>query len=510
LFHNFYGQTGVLLSLQAFTFRLMNYFRIPPSFIALFLCAVALYTASSCKKESFLTEGGAISFSADTLLFDTVFTAQGSATRSIRILNKEKQKIKISSIRLGKGDDSPYRLNVNGVPGKEIRDMELAGNDSMYVFAAVTIDPTEEDSPFLVEDNLIVTVNGNDFSIPVIGYGQNAHYVVGDTVLTTQTWLTDKPYVLLHNVFVDSANTLTIPAGARIYMHADARLFVLGTLKINGTKADSVVFQGDRIDRRIYVGEYKDVPGEWGGIYFDRLSRNNEINYAVLKNGGLPTIINGQSTLGAIIQVNEDAIRDGTPVLKITNSVIKNSAQYGLLAFNASILAENCLIADCQYENLALVQGGDYKIYDCTVATYGTISYFNRARGHITAVIQNYYPISQTAYVGAALNADIKNTILYGIAEDEVFFDQKPDFTAAVNLQNCIIKAKEAIPAFVVQADNLLNQDPVFRNTSESDYHLGEGSSAIGKGVSAGTIPTDLDGVFRASPPSIGCYEYQP
>ena len=488
----------------------MKYFKIPAGLILLALSIAILNTATSCRKEKFLTEGGSVAFSADTLLFDTVFTAQGSATRSIRIYNKEKQKIKISSIRLRKGEGSAYRLNVNGVPGKEINDMELAGNDSMYVFAAVTIDPTDENTPFVVEDDLIVTVNGNDFSIPMIGYGQNAHYIKGDTVLTTQTWLTDKPYILLHNVFVDEANTLTIPAGVRVYMHADARLFVLGTLKINGTRSDSVIFQGDRIDRDIYVGEYKDVPGEWGGIYFDRASRNNEINYAVFKNGGLPTILGGQATLGAIIQVNEDPIKDGTPVLKITNSVIKNSAQYGLLAFNSSVLAENCLIADCQYENLALVQGGDYKIYDCTIATYGSISYFNRARGHITAVIQNYFPTSQTTYDGGALNADIKNTILYGIAEDEVYFDQKADFPAVVNLQNCILKSKQPVAAFVSQVDNLINQDPFFRNTAESDYHLGEGSSAIGRGISAGSISTDLDGVMRSSPPSIGCYEYQP
>jgi len=488
----------------------MKYFKIPVCLILLALSIIILNTATSCKKEKFLTEGGAVAFSVDTLLFDTVFTAQGSSTRSVRIYNKEKQKIKISSIRLGKGTSSPYRLNVNGEPGKEIKDMELAGNDSMYVFAAVTIDPTDENSPFIVEDDLIVTVNGNDFRIPVIGYGQNAHYIRGDTVLTTQTWLTDKPYILMRNVFVDRGNTLTIPAGARIYMHADARIFVLGTLKINGTQADSVIFQGDRIDRDIYVGEYKDVPGEWGGLYFDSSSRNNEINYAVFKNGGLPTSLGGQSTLGAIIQLNEDPVKDGTPVLKITNSVIKNSAQYGLIAFNSSILAENCLIADCQYENLALVQGGDYKIYDCTIATYGTISYFNRARGHITAVIQNYFPTSQTTYIGGALNAEIKNTILYGISEDEVYFDQKADFPATVSLQNCLLKSKEPVAAFVSQTDNLINQDPIFKNTSESDYHLGEGSSATGRGISAGSIATDLDGMPRSFPPSIGCYEYRP
>ena len=49
-------------------------------------------------------------------------------------------------------------------------------------------------------------------------------------------------------------------------MHANSNLYVLGTLKINGTKTDSVIFQGDRFDRA-YFG-YEGYPGEWGGIFF--------------------------------------------------------------------------------------------------------------------------------------------------------------------------------------------------------------------------------------------------
>src|SRR5690349_14934908 len=96
--------------------------------------------SSSCKKEKILTSGGQVSFSLDTLVFDTVFTAQGSATRSVKIYNKQKEQINISSIRLKKGDKSAYRLNVNGTPGTEIKDIDVAGNDSVWVFAAVTID----------------------------------------------------------------------------------------------------------------------------------------------------------------------------------------------------------------------------------------------------------------------------------------------------------------------------------------------------------------------------------
>jgi len=480
------------------------------TFGSIILLFALIQFSTSCKKERLLTEGGTLLFSADTLMFDTVFTQQGSATRSIKIFNNEKQPVKISSIRLEKGSTSPFRLNVNGTPGKEIRDIDLAAEDSMYVFAAVTIDPTDENNPFLVEDRLLVSLNGKDFSIPVIAFGQNVHYIV-DSVLQTQTWINDKPYVIINSALVDEQATLTIPAGVRVYMHANSRLFVMGTLKINGTKTDSVIFQGDRIDRNVYVGEYADVPGEWGGLYFFQQSHNNEINYAVFKNGGLPTVISGQQTLGAMIQLDPDTIRNGTPKLKLTNSIIKNSVQYGIIAFNSSLYADNCLIVDCQFENLALVQGGDYTLNNSTIATYGAIPYFARVSGHITAVVLNYFYINQDQYISNPLQFSLTNSIISGASnEDEFFTDQKTDHPASVSLNHALIKATATQPGFVSINNCIFNQDPAFRGVDSSDYHLNAGSPAISNGITTGLFSTDLDGVPRSNPPDIGCYQYLP
>ncbi len=474
---------------------------------ALLSCATVL---SSCKKDKFQTIGGTVSFSADTLMFDTVFTQQGSATRSILIYNNEKQKIKLSSVRLAHGDSSFFRLNINGEPGNEIKDIDIAPGDSIHVFAAVTIDPTQENNPFLVEDNLIATLNNQEFSVPVVAFGQNVHYVV-DSVLQTQTWTNDKPYVIVNNALVDSSATLQIEKGARVYMHANSRLYVLGSLKANGTKEDSIIFQGDRIDRKVFVGSYKDIPGEWGGLYFFSSSHDNEINYAIIKNGGLSTKLGQQSTIGATIQLDPDINPGGNPKLRLTNSVIKNSYQYGIIAFNSSLVMDNCLLVDCQHENLLLLQGGNYEITNSTIATYGAFSFFSRATGHVAAIIQNYYSISQTEYIGATLNLNMRNTIVSGSNNDgELYFDKKEDYAANVNLDHCLFSPVEGVPAFVNNQNNILNQNPLFRKVEEGDYHLASGSPAIGNGILIGTQTTDLDGVSRSNPPSIGCYEFIP
>lgn len=466
--------------------------------LILFLCA--------CKKQTWLNSGGKVTFSVDTLMFDTVFTAQGSATRSIKIFNPQKQSIHVSSIRFEKGNTSPFRLNVNGFSGKEVNQVDIAGKDSLWVFAAVTINPDSANQPFLVEDNLLVTLNSQTFSIPVIAYGQNAYYIV-DSVLQTQTWGNDKPYVIIHNALVDNNATLTIKPGARVYMHQDSRLFVMGTLNIDGQKEDSVIFQGDRIDRDIYVGNYDDIPGEWGGLYFFPQSHNNVINYAIFKNGGASTQLSGQTVLGATIQINQDSLQNGQPVLTITNSIIHHSQGYGIVAFNSSLYAANCLIAACGAENIMLLQGGNYKVYDCTIATYGS-TYITHNK-YTSMGVSNYFPITDNSYIGADLTADIQGCIIYGSLDDELIIDKKDDFAANVTVSHCLIKSAEGLPAFVNTSGNIANEDPMFNKAAKMDFHVTAGSAAINNGISLPGITKDLDGFSRsATTPTIGCYEF--
>lgn len=467
---------------------------------------LVIFFSASCRKDKVLTSGGQVAFSTDTLMFDTVFTQQGSATRSVRIFNKQKEKIVLSSIRLRLGDKSPYRINVNGTPGTVVTDVELAGNDSVWVFAAVTIDPTNENNPFFVSDDLIATLNGQEYSIPLVAYGQNAYYI-RDSVLTTQTWLTDKPYVIMQNALVAQDETLTIPAGVRVYVHRDSRLYVLGTLKINGTKTDSVIFQGDRLDPLVWIGDYIDIPGQWGGIYFFKESYGNEINYAVFKNGGAPTAnpFGEGAVLGATIQADPDTVSGSNPKLKITNTVIRTSLGYGLLAFNSSVTAENCRITECGGENVMLFEGGRYQFRNCTIGTYGG-AYLSHTE-NISMAVLNYFPTSQTTYTSAPLTAELRNCIVYGSLENEVFFDRKPDDPATVTVDHCLLKSKDAIPGFVSTAGIILNQDPQYVDYSKDDYHLQASSPAKAAGIALPGITADIEGSPRANPPSIGCYE---
>ena len=98
---------------------------------------------SSCKKELNFSKGN-LTFSTDTLVFDTVFTTIGSTTKRFRFRNPSKQTIKIDEVELMGGPDSPFRMNVDGFKGTLITDLEIEGEDSFEFHYEVTLPEMEE------------------------------------------------------------------------------------------------------------------------------------------------------------------------------------------------------------------------------------------------------------------------------------------------------------------------------------------------------------------------------
>lgn len=475
---------------------------------------LGILALSACTKERLLTSGGSIRYDVDTFMFDTVFTDQGSSTRTLKIFNSEKQRLLLSSIRLKNGNASRFYLNVNGTSGQSVQNVDLLAEDSLYVFLGVNIDPSNEDDPFMVSDELITTVNGREFSLPIFAYGQNAIYIV-DSVLQTQTWDANKPYVIINNALVATGQTLTIPAGTKVYVHANSRLFVQGSLKIMGTKDRPVVFQGDRLDRLTYVGDHVGLSGEWGGVYFLNTSLGNTIDYAVFTNGGASTRIGDGQTMAATIQLDKDSIRGTEPKLRITNTKIMNSQGYGILAFNSTMYAENLLVAECGSENIALIEGGDYRLYNSTFVSYGW-RYLNRNRSRV-ASFTNFLAIDQVRYIAAPLLVDMNNCIVWGGNPGELLVTSVADAAATVNISNSLLKYEQDDVEAFVNLSNIKNQeDPMFKmptadfNFNEWDFRIQEDSPAKHSGGTVGFLSMDINGVARNVPPTMGCYEFTP
>jgi len=463
------------------------------------LAFVVTQMSMSCRKEKkILTVGGELKFSDDTLKFDTVFTAAGSFTTGILIFNPQNQEIVLSSVRM-LNSNSYFHLNVDGFQGNNIADLKIAAHDSIYVFATVNIDPNNKRIPFIVTDSLVATLNGKQFYVPFTAYGQNARYIVDSVLTQNAVWDTTLPYVIINSVGIATGVTLTLNPGCRIYMHQNSGMVVFGKLISNGTPTDSVIFQGDRLDRR-YFG-YEGYPGEWGGIYFHSYSSGSRLRYTRIENGG-----NGTLGIPAAIWVNIDSNAAGSPAqLRMENSIVKNSIGSGIYSRKGTVSATNCLFHSTGGYALAVIQGGRDTFVNCTFANYGGTGLSHSAQG--TVAILNYFkPDQNTIYFGD-LYASMRNCIVYGSLDSEIVCSAAPDAAAVLEMDHCLLRMGKVRESFVNFTDCIFNEDPLFKDKEKGDYRIKEGSPAIGKGNSLYTPLIDIEGKSRGGANDIGCYK---
>lgn len=445
-------------------------------------------TLFACKKNAFITDKAAsIVIGADTLSFDTVFASVGSITQYFTIANPNNQKLKLDVIKLMGGDNSVYKINVDGIAANQANNIDIDAGDSLYVFVAVTIDPSSEHLPFIVEDSILISYNGNNKYVQLQAYGQNAHFLRNYIIDSDIVWENDLPYVVTGGILVNEGTTLTIEKGCRIYMHANAPFIVGGTLVANGTKTDSITFQGDRLDEG-----YRELPASWPGIYFTATSKNNSIYYGIVKNAYQGFIVDGPPS-------------NAQPKLTLDRCVINNIYDAGISAASSSITAVNCLISNCGV-NVYITGGGIYDFTYCTIASYSN-SYIEH-KMPVTYV--NNFDDNENTY---DLNIVFRNSILWGDAgsvENEIVTEKKGAADFNIMLENVLYKSKE-LPLYIQILNSIANQDPYFDSINTTrhyfDFQIGKKSSpAIGAGIPVAEA-YDLKGTPRLNPPTIGCYE---
>jgi hypothetical protein len=450
----------------------------------------------SCKKTGFINSPNAvIGFSADTLKFDTVFVTAGSVYQSFKIMNNNDKKLRLSSVRLAGGSTSAFKVNVDGTSGSSFTDVDINANDSIYVFVQVNINPSAANLPFVIRDSILFNYNGNSHYIQLEAWGKNAHFFRNRIIAANETWNNDLPYVILGSLTVNANQTLTINNGCRVYLHADAPFLVNGTLQVNGQKdsANRVYFRGDRLD-----DPYKDYPAAWPGIYFYTSSKNNLLNYAVIKNAYQAIAL-------------QDPATNANPKLTLNQCIIDNAYDAGILSLNSSLRAVNCLVSNCG-KNIFLAEGGNYQFIHCTAASYS--NYFIEHKNPVL-LLSNYITVNNSPLV-ADLNAQFTNCIFWGdggLVTDEVLTARNTGATFNVIVNNALWKVQSA-PANITASQVISNQSPGFDSIDIShhyyDFHLLSGSPAIDKGVNAG-ITIDLDGKLRlvGTLPDLGAYEKQ-
>ena len=486
-----------------------------PKVISILFVLTVLVFTFSCRKDKISTDSSdMLSFSTDTVMFDTVFATIGSTTQRLKLYNNSNNTINISSIYLDGGANSQFRINVDGVSGNSHSDVEIEGHDSLFVFVEVTIDPNSILSPFVVEDKINFITNGNHQNVHLVAWGQNAHYFTpknfvsglpnytcldgdcgnGNPPINT-TWINDKPYVIYGFLVIDSLDKLTIDPGVRVHLHNNSGIWVYkdGNIQVNGTQADPVTFQGTRLE---YA--WQDVPGQWDRIWINEGSVDNVFNYAIIKNAFIG------------IQAETLPFYPSSPTssntLRLNGCVIHNNSAVGILATNYKITDTNSVITNSGQYNLLVKGGGDYQFNHTTLADYWS----EGTRQSSSVYLQNYYTdINGATQVRDITAANFNNSIIHGDQDVEFDYDVLAPGSINFTFDHCILKTTNS-----TSGGNYINMivnpsGTIFVDKSLHDYHLTAGSPAINAGFVSG-VTTDHDGNTRDAQPDLGAYEYIP
>jgi len=495
--------------------------------LSLFLLFLIIL-GSSCRKNFDSSPGhNDFKIEKDTLFLDSVFTHISSHTYHFKIYNTSKNDIRLNKIYLEKGNQSFYRLNVDGDTGKSFENILIHANDSIFVFVEVTADINQLTDP-VYEEKLFVTDADKTDYILLTAFVKDAHFYYPQrfpdgskdslTVYTDPqtgetskisgfflngdtTFTDDKPIVIYGHMAVPAGHTLTINQGTHLYFHYNSGLIVWedASLKVNGTLGHEVVFNDDRMEP-----DFENKAGMWNYIWLRENSKNNEINYAIIKN----------AEVGIVAYPTQDS----HPILKIKNTQIYNHSLVGIYGIAADIEGENLVFNNFGLSALNIQLGGNYNFKHCTFSNFGG-GIRNEKSGAI--YVSNYLKTSDQIYISDLDHFNLSNCIVYGNAAIEYFLDKNPNAAFNYQIKNTLIKFKDPQNHFgdIPEVDFtdtahyqniLLNEDPVFEDPTENKLLIGNTSPCINQGDinTAISVPFDLLGVDRTTNPDLGAYQH--
>ena len=460
------------------------------------ICATIALCVSSCIEDGFTTSSNdLLEFSTDTLSFDTVFTGETTATKRFLVYNRHKKQLNISRIYLdGIPEGARFYLNVDGRSGEEFSDIEIRGEDSVYVFVETHIDTNNENLPFDIYGNLRFQTNGVEQTVVLRAAGQNANTVRNWHITGNTTLSTDRPYRVMDSIVVEEGATLTIPAATTVYFHDKARIKVRGSLIAAGEQDRPVTLRADRLDNVAGEIPFDLMAGQWDGILLERQSFGNEFRYLVMKGSTTGVVADSCGTLDR-------------RKLYIFNSVLHNSAGSVLTSRHSWIDADGCEFSDSK-DGVVDLTGGKHTFNNCTFANYYLFDAVT------SPILSLWYVLpDEKIYDNPLMTARFNNCIVYGNASDI----SAGDLTGSdVLLQYCLLRSSGT------DDSNFLNcvwgGDPLFYTVREEyifDYRLRNESDAIGKG-SRGLCPPEVrfdrygNDRFQSETIDIGAYVWIP
>lgn len=478
----------------------------------LFYILISLLLITACNDDDTFSTSryNLLSFTTDTIKMDTVFAKIPASTytsiKGIWVYNNSNDGIRCSNVRLQKGNQSGFRVNVDGIylgdqTGYQTNDIEIRKGDSIRIFVELTAPDNGSAIYKQIEDNLIFRLeSGVEQVLNLNACAWNADVVrnleiKNDT--TIDTTISGKALLVYGGITVDSLATLTIAPGTTIFFHDDAGINVNGKLVCQGTAEKNILLRCDRLDDMLTDIPYDVIAGRWKGIHFSGGSYDNVIDYTEIHGGS-----------DAIVCDSSDVTRRK---LTITSSTIHNSKGYGLALVNSNVYVANTQITN-SLRDCVSVWGGDVCFIHNTIAQFYNFDNFGAALRFSNTDGTNNYPL---------VNLEVKNCIITGEAEDNIMVGMNDSVAFNYHFHNSILRTPEV-------KDTALTQyfDSIIWETKEDttcigrknfkkiddrfyryDFHLDSLSKANGSASPQWALPLNRDGLPRDEKNmNIGCY----
>ncbi|WP_224490597.1 choice-of-anchor Q domain-containing protein [Robertkochia flava] len=491
----------------------------------------------SCREDfTYRSSTGELRFSRDTVYLDTVFNSLSTSTYNLKVYNTSNDDIRIPEVTLENGENSAFRLNVNGQSGKTFTDVEIPAKDSIYVFIEGTFDITDfNGQSFLATDainfgnttsrqqvHLVTLVRDAVFLFPDRNSGITETIPIGtdesgeeirisgfelddDELIFTN----EKPYVIYGYAAVPPGKTLEIMAGSRLHFHEGSGILVQdgASIKVTGELSsdpvaleNEVIFEGDRLEPL-----YSTIPGQWGTIWLAPGSIDNSIRHLTVKN----------AIVGMLVEGNAGA---ASPKLLLENTRFLNSSNVNILARNTSIRASNTVTGNAGQVSLYLTEGGNYQFTHCTVANFWN----SGLRNFPALLIDNFRQTDGgTAEVFPLAEANFTNSVITGNANVELVLNNDPSQAFNIFFDHCLLQFEttnsELLNNPLYDFENtsiykavIRNQDPGFEAPLAEKFRLTPGSAAIDAGNPAtlADFPLDISGMERDELPDAGAFEF--
>ena len=471
--------------------------------LLIIISAIIVLESCNDRVEFSTSADNRLSFSADSISFDTLFTTVTSATACFMVYNSTSDGIR-TDVRLAGGDSSPFRLNVDGEGGSFLSGLEIEPGDSLFCFVTVNIPDSSLPELFLVHDSIAFMLeSGVTQYVTLDACGRNARFLHGIRIETDTVFSPDYAYVIYDSLYVARGVTLGLLPGTQLYFHKGAGLVVDGTLIAEGTLENPVVMRGDRLDRMFSNLPYDLLSEQWEGVTLGSGSFNNSFIFCDIHGGEFG--------------IKADSSREERVKFRMESSIVHNVAGSGIETIGAIISVANSQLTNAGNHCVSIT--GGYAEFDfCTIASF-PLWWTGESAIYLSNTAGNTgWPL---------FKADFRNCIITGRHDEAMiceFSDSLVGYSKgeadSYSVSNSLFMTQDTL--------NTRFKDVVFEKYGDEnagianfrerkEYHsvflLDSISPArgISDSVSVMYWPEDLNGVARPeSRADAGCYQFVP